>query len=204
MRRHFQFLKHFFRNPNKVGAVTALNDAVIEEITKHIKQAIRENPIKILEVGAGYGNISKYLIKLITKDDRLDIIEIDSNCCEYLNKKFSNLPMVNIHCGSIQQWDPSYSYDYIISTIPFNSYPTEFVKSVLDRYEKLSKKGTICSYVEYAGLQKIRKSFAQDEAKAELNSRQELLDAFQKKYLFDKECVLSNIPPCNVYHLKLG
>lgn len=204
MKQQIQFLKHFLRNPNKVGAVTALNNTVGKEIIKYAVNPKCNQPKKILEVGAGYGNISKLIANNIREQDTLDIVEVDTKCCEKLQHLFCGHDNVNVHCKSIIQWEPNYKYDFIISTLPFNSYPIEFVRNVIERYMSITAKGAILSYVEYTGLLKIRKSIAQGEKRSMMEARKEYLDTFQIEHLFDKKCVFNNIPPCNVYHLRLS
>jgi phospholipid N-methyltransferase len=204
MRQQIQFIKHFLRNPIKVGAIAQLNDQVAISLVKYIKQSDSQKPIKILEVGAGYGNISEHVLQLVKADDIVDIVEVDEKCCQHLNTQFGKRKNVHIHCCSIQNWKPDYEYDFIISTLPFNSYPASFVENVINRYQDLSNDRTICSYVEYSGIGKIRESFAQGPKKSMIKARQKLLSEFKDKYLIDRNCILNNIPPCNVYHLRLS
>ncbi len=203
MRQQIQFLKHFLRNPNKVGAITALNEQVGEALVKYIRQAKTIRPLKVLEVGAGYGNISKIIVKELKGQDTLDIVEVDKKCCEHVENIFHDNKHVNIHCKSILKWSPNYQYDFIISTLPFNSYAIEFVQSVIERYENICAKGAILSYVEYSGLMRIRNTFSQGEKKSMIKIRKEFLDSFKDKFLIEKKRIINNIPPCNVYHLKM-
>lgn len=204
MRQKIQFLKHFLRNPNKVGAVTALNEQVGNALVNHIKNRKAGEPIKVLEVGAGYGNISEIIIKNLSAQDSLDIVEVDKKCCEHLENSFHDKKNVHIHCQSILSWIPSYQYDYIVSTLPFNSYPIEFVRGVIENYKRICSNGAILSYVEYSGLLKIRKTFSQGEKKSLMTTRQEFLDEFKDQFLIGKQRILNNFPPCNVYHLKMS
>lgn len=203
MKRQIDFIRHFLRNPEKVGALTALNESVARTITKYLENHPKGRGVNILEVGAGYGNISKFIVDLMQEKDRFDIVELDSDCCRYLEKEIATRPGVGVHCCSVHEWQPDYRYDYIISTLPFNSFSKEFVERVLDHYQQLSAENAIFSYVEYAALQTLRRSFANKSKKEQMRSRQKLLDDFRKNYLIEKKCVLSNVPPCNVYHLKL-
>src|SRR5262249_35014534 len=141
------FLSHFFRNPKLVGAIAPLSESVAKKMVKYFKNRPKDTPCKILEVGAGTGNITKSIIKLLNDKDILDVIEIDPECCKILVKKFKNNHQVRVHCLSILDWIPEYHYDFIISTLPFNSFSVDFVDQVTRHYKSLSNSESVYTYV---------------------------------------------------------
>ena len=47
-------------------------------------------------------------------------------------------------------------FDFIISSLPFNSFPGEFVQQVFDLYHKILKPAGSLSYIEYMGGRAIK------------------------------------------------
>jgi len=203
VRKNLMFLKHFFRNPEAVGAVTALNSNVAQQLIKHFKKRSKEAPCCILEVGAGTGSITESIFSELSPHDYFDIIEIDSACCSLLKRKFGSNPNVEVICKSILDLKPPHKYDFIISTLPFNSLSPQFVEDTLNHFQNISENGCVVTYVEYMGLGRISLLFSKKGKKNQIRQRRQTLRAYKKKHLFDKNSVLKSFLPCNVYHMKI-
>jgi phosphatidylethanolamine/phosphatidyl-N-methylethanolamine N-methyltransferase len=197
------FLKHFLRNPKKVGAIVPLSKSVIKELLKHFYQRNRGNAWNILEVGAGTGNITQEILSQMDMDDSLDVVEIDQDCCRILDNRFSRDKRAKIHCLSVIDWTPQKRYDVIISTLPMNSFSPDFVKKIFSHYQQISQESALCSYVEYMGLNTLDWLFAGSAKKHVIEQRRQVIEHFQKKHLIEKSKVFTNFLPCYVYHLHL-
>ncbi|MBD3272864.1 methyltransferase [Candidatus Dependentiae bacterium] len=199
----FVFLKSFFVNPTSVGAVIPSSQFLASAITKYVKRTDAPIPIKVLEVGAGTGSMSSNIAEKLRDDDVLDIVELDPNFCKILENKFSSKDNININCLSILDWNPSYSYDFIVSGLPFNAFDSDFVKSILNKYKKLIKPGGIISYFEYIALAKIKLFFLKGDEKQQFSKTITTTTQFRNKFEFDNEKVFANMPPARVYHLRV-
>jgi phosphatidylethanolamine/phosphatidyl-N-methylethanolamine N-methyltransferase len=202
------FLRHFLRDPKNVGALFPLTKPVALEMIKILKLNGLQNkgarpPWRILEVGAGTGNISHEIQAHLLPQDRLDLIEIDQYCCELLKQKFQNDPRIQVHCLSILDWKPPYRYDLMISTLPLNSFSPQKVENILAHCQALGKENAFYSYVEYIGLEKIAKFFASRATRQAILQRRRILEQFQRQFLTEKVAVYPNILPCYVYHMQL-
>lgn len=202
MNRFLLFLSSFLRNPKSVGAIFPLSQSVAKELIKYFTNRDLNKPCRILEVGAGIGNISGTIIKSLGPNDHFDIIEIDKVSCELLNQRFGKDPRVSIHCMSIVDWNPSNTYDFIISTLPFNAFEAEFIEKIFSHYQKLLNPDGVLTYVEYVGLQQIGFTFSTGEKRENIIKRISLLRELQSHYLIEKKTVLGNFLPCHVYHMK--
>lgn len=162
---YFLFFSHFLKNPRAVGAAAPLSQGVIDQIVKHLKKRIRLSAVRVLEVGAGIGNVTKSITKLLLPQDQLDIVEINPEYCRFLKERFAHQGNVAIHCLSVIEWKPEQPYDFIISTLPFNSFEPSFVECIFHHYENILKPNGVLSYVEYMGLQEINLAFSKGERK---------------------------------------
>lgn len=203
MNQFLLFLSNFLKDPKSVGAVVPLSSSVVKQLIKFVVNKGTKKNCRVLEVGGGIGNVSKAIVNSLGDNDLLDIVEIDAGCCEILRKTFEKDSRVAIHCMSIIDWTPPYDYDFIISTLPFNSFKASFVKDIFDHYMKLCKPKGILTYVEYIGLQKMNLALSQGKKKKNIMDRQNLLNKLQDQYLIEKTSVMTNFLPCNVYHLQL-
>lgn len=197
------FFQHFLRNPKNVGAIVPLSQSVADQLVSPLCERSDKKPWKILEVGAGTGSITQAIVANMKKQDSLDVVEIDEDCCKLLEEKFHNNKKVFVNCLSILDWNPSYQYDFIVSTLPMNSFSPEFVMTVLSYYQKITNKNAICTYVEYIGVEQLSLFFAKKEKRETILSRRKLLKNFHKEHLLKKIKVYTNFLPCYVYHLKL-
>jgi len=201
------FLSSFIKNPKKIGSITPSSSFLAEEITKYVDG--KKGAIKILEVGSGTGVFAEEIIKKMEQDYLMeqnyifDVIEIDPDLCTILKEKFKEYDNVKIHCVSILDWKPDYSYDFIISGLPFNSFDSSFVQSILDQYRLIIKDGGMLSYFEYIFISRVKKLFLRGDNKVEFSNNLNIREEFIKKFDFETGKVFLNFPPAYVHHLKI-
>lgn len=202
------FLKAFIKNPSEVGALMECSPFVGKEISKHIKKYIKNNPkqpIRVLEVGAGTGALTKEIMGRLREIDHLDAIEISPQLCKVLKARVGQNKNISICCTSILDWKPPYSYDFIVSTLPFNSLEIPFVLKILNHYYQIIKSGGVLSYVEYIALSKMKKFCLWGEDREKHTNKRKIMKSFRKKFGLDTKIIWLNLPlPIHVYHLKIN
>jgi phospholipid N-methyltransferase len=199
-----EFFEHFLRNPKGVGAIVPLSVSVSHGLVKELIERQDNKPWHILEVGAGIGNVTKDILDFMKKDDVVDVIEIDQECCRILESRFSKDPRFHLHCLSIFDWNPSEHYDFIVSTLPLNAFGPDLVEKILTHYQKISNENAFCTYVEYIGLERLSLIFAKSKKRNTIKSRRKVIDNFHRSHLIEKDKILTNFLPCYVYHMKLN
>jgi phosphatidylethanolamine/phosphatidyl-N-methylethanolamine N-methyltransferase len=202
MNSYLLFFSRFLKDPKAVGAAAPLSKGVIKQIVKYLKIRSAVKPMRVLEVGAGIGNVTGSIIKLLRPDDQFDIVEINPDYCHFLHHRFGHFRHISIHCQSVVDWAAE-PYDFIISTLPFNSFDPSFVEEIFLHYQKLLKQNGILSYVEYMGLQQIHLAFAKGEKKQTIHKRKSLLQDLQNRCLIEKKQIYGNFLPCNIYHMDM-
>ena len=188
------------KNPKQVGAVFQCTSAVGEELVRFLKEHVGSK--RILELGAGKGPITEVICKYLGKDDVFDIIEIDPAYCVDLYEKFGKVPQAHIHCADALEFcsDP---YDFIICTLPFNVFELGIIRKLQTHIIKLAKPSSYVSYVEYRFLSELRTFFANKQRRTILELRRALMSEFKNKYLVKTNCVLRNVPPIYIHHLRI-
>lgn len=198
------FIKSAIKDPHVVGAVMPSSLGVGEELTRFMVKSQRENPSKplhVLEVGAGTGPMTEVIIARMRSVDHLDVVEISPDFCAILHEKFDRYPNVSIHCGSILDWKPAYSYDFIISTLPFNSFKYDLINNIINHMNILIADKGIISYIAYTGMAQLRGTFLLGKKKAEHRMKIKRIEQWRAQYEIAKKTIIKNVPPTNIYHL---
>lgn len=200
------FAKGFFKNPTNVGSPFPCSSSVGYELVKYIKRAMEyhpSRPLRILEVGAGTGGISNVLARILRPIDQLDLIEISSDYCKMLQKKFEFSPGISVHCTAFHEYNSEASYDFIISTLPLNSFNPELINKTINHFKKLIKPGAILSYVSIAGMAQAKQYLSLGKTSQKYAHANNLLKKFRNKYQISATTIMANCPPLRIYHLQI-
>lgn len=200
------FIKSAIKDPHVVGAIMPSSAGVGEELTRFMVKSQRENPskpLRLLEVGAGTGPMTEVIIAHMRSVDHLDVVEISPDFCAILHRKFDKYPNVSIHCVSILDWKPAYSYDFIMSTLPFNSFKYDLMNDIINHMNVLIADKGIISYIAYTGMAQLRGTFLFGQKKAEHRMKMKRIEQWRSQYEIAKKTIFKNIPPANIYHLRI-
>ncbi len=197
------WVRGILRNPNKVGAIAPCSSYTAKELTRYIYHNRKKKVLRILEVGAGTGAVTKEIVSKLKKDDQLDVVELDQNYCTLLHEKFGQQSNVAIHCISITDFVSDAPYDLIISTLPFNSLPTELFQQVVHHYTNLIKPGGHIAYIEYVGLANVKRLMLTKQERESFDKKCAVLKQWRTMNGVHTEVVVRNLPPAYVYHLHI-
>jgi phospholipid N-methyltransferase len=193
------------KNPEIIGAIAESSSGLAKSITKLVPDDSKKylSAKKVLEIGAGTGIFTRYLVPKLGINDHLDVVELTEELCKVLQDEFGKNKQVTIYCGDILNWNPKYKYDYIVSGLPFNAFPEQLVKAITNHMVRLSKPGTKISFFEYKWLPQLRLTFQGGEEGAQYKSTRKAIESFVNKYKVDEDTILLNIPPATVFHLEI-
>lgn len=195
------FLAEILKKPGEVGAIAPSSKYLGKTIAHYVKSS--KDPVHVIEVGPGTGAFTKIIADKLEPKDKLDVIEYNEEFVKVLKEKFKAYPNVSIHCVSITDWKPEYKYDYMVSSLPFNVFDNDFVKTILEHYETIMKPGAMVSYFEYMFFPKLKKQLLPPEKKAGFIELHNTLGGFRDKYQINRKKVFRNFPPAYVYNLKM-
>lgn len=204
---YLTFFKGIVRNPLQVGAFSPCTRFVAKEITKYVGSVPADQPVRILEVGAGSGVFTTQLESMLagrSGDYIVDVIEIDPHYCQLLQERFKDNPHFVIHCTDVSTFQASSKYDYIVSSVPFNTMDNDVIKRILDSYTKLITPEGVISYVEHLWLPELKGYFMRGADKQIYAERRALINGFKDAHVFETVTVYANITPLYVYHLRIA
>ncbi|MBL0941471.1 MAG: methyltransferase domain-containing protein [Alphaproteobacteria bacterium] len=126
------FFRRWLRHPLRLGAVIPSSPALTRLVCRQI--ALKDDRI-IVELGAGTGCLTRMLLEMGIPHDRLYVVELDPELCEYLKK---TMPTVNVIQGNAcdlakllpSEWVGKVST--VISGMPMTAMPKEVQRKIID------------------------------------------------------------------------
>ena len=194
------FIKNFILKPTQVGALFPTSAKFCQEITKNIQKEDREN--NYLEVGAGLGNITSFLVKKLGKKDRLTLVEINKDFCTALREKYKDHPQITIYEGGILDFNfVENSYDAIICSLPVNLFENSQLKQLLSNYHTSIKEGGTLSYAESSSLRFNKYTIKLfPKIKAAVETIEEFSD---KNTKLGSKIIWTCLPAVRAFHIKI-
>lgn len=193
------FFMQMLRNPIGVGALAPTSNVTAAAMVAHIPA--HGGGRRLLEVGAGTGAITQELLKKVQPGDVVDLVELEEELAEVLQRKFGDNPQVNIINMSITDWQPDYQYDAMVMSVPLAILPRPVTQSIWEHCQSLLKPGAQAAYISYIGFPIWKQYFLfGDERKAYKENLDYLAD-FRRQYMTSHKEVMANLPPAYVYYL---
>jgi phospholipid N-methyltransferase len=138
------FLDQGLKNLKTVGTITRSSSFLCKEILKQIEFTSGQ---VILELGAGDGVITHYILKKMPPDAKLIALEINPVFCDELRKiNDDRLIVVDqsaVHLNEILKSLEIEQLDHVISAIPFVIFPeniaTQIIQAAFDHMAPMAK-----------------------------------------------------------------
>lgn len=202
------FFRECRRNFRDTGSVLPssrfLARALVSELRKP-RQAAR-----ILEVGPGTGSVTREILRVLLADDRLDAVEINEHFVAHLMKRFEEEPLFQFHRDQMQVIHADVRdikgeglYDFIVSGLPLNNFPSDLVRDVFRAYDRLLKPGGILTYYEYVFIRQIQTPFVNRRERRRLFRVGRVVGGYIRNFQIRRQRILANLPPATVRHLRL-
>jgi len=181
---------YFLKDLRKTGAIAPSSKFLANDITELLRDQLQQQqkPIKILELGPGTGTLTKAIISAIRPTDTLDLVEINPHFTRMLRRNFPQ-PNVQVHYTDFLEFTPDYCYDYIFSSIPYESIPEEISKKLWEKKLSCCCVNGKITYYKYFNFNHFR-------CKYEKN--------LVRDYCIDERIVFRNLPPAKLFTLLIN
>ena len=136
----------FTKNLFTVGAINETKPKTVIEICSKINPNKKS---KIIEFGMGHGNMTKEILKVMSKDSELYSFEINSDFCKHVEKniKDNRLRIINDSALHFQKYIID-EIDHFIISIPFTFLKDEVaIQLVKDCFNSLKERGSYSQVV---------------------------------------------------------
>lgn len=197
-----------------VGTCFAVSTYVARDMMKELKRKLSSNPqdhVNFLEIGAGTGPLSavfeKDLEEMVAsgniKSYSLILIELEPLYVETLEKRFGENKSIEIVCKDFSEWATEDSYDYIVSTLPWNSkfFSSDTVNSIQTRINDLLTDNGTYTFVQYTLFGKLSRFLRGHSQEEKFDEKRYFVEEMVRQQGYDHKIVWRNIPPIHVYYL---
>ena len=192
-----------------IGAVAPSGRFLARAISSELRD--RNGPMRVLEVGPGTGALTWEIVRYIRPQDQFDIVELNAGFVAALENRFRRdwhfrrvAGRTRILHMPVQELDADHAYDYVISGLPLNSFPTEVVQTILESFSRLIKPAGVLSFFEYLWIRDLRRLFVRRRERHRLRRVGSVIERFVDRHEFRRDTVLVNLPPALVHHLRLN
>ncbi len=171
-----KFLKQFFKNPVRTGAILPSSPALVKAMIAPIDFKKAKH---IVELGPGTGAITKEILKNMRPDAKLTALEICEEFCTEL-KKWDDKRLFIVHADAQHLSKHVDKADYIISGLPLVGLPEKVHVKILKEVKKVMKNAYIQFHYSPLGEPYLKKHFKS----------------------VTKKIAVKNIPPAIVYTMR--
>ena len=141
------FLRRLIKNPKALGAVAPSSKALAEMVARHVRV---DATTYVVEVGAGTGRFTRGLLNAGLAADRLIVIELDRELCNYLRSNFPDVMIIQGDATQLDQLLPigvALNVETIISGIPLINLNKEEQLDLITAFQNtLSPTGQIIQF----------------------------------------------------------
>lgn len=197
------------RRPNAIGAVVPSSRALAIAVAEPLRRSSR--PIRLLEVGAGTGPVTRYLGTLLGDQDQFDICELQPEFADILERDVLSKPpfakmvaegRVRLLRKPAQKIEGNSVYDFIISGLPLTAFELDDVKKIFSVFKRLLKPHGVLSYFEYTWLRQTSRVLALGRSRTRLRAVNAYLNRNIREHEFARRAVLNNFPPAHARHMR--
>lgn len=164
---------------------------------------------RILEVGPGTGAVTTEIIRRMRPDDRLDLVELNERFANVLRERLASekpwqqvASRVRVLQMPIEELPVEEKYECIVSGLPLNNFSTDLVARILGQFHHLASEGCTLSFFEYVAIRKVKSLVSSNAERKRLMGIDKLLNDEFTDWEFNRQCVLANVPPAWVHHLR--
>lgn len=203
------FFRQFRQRFETTGAIAPSSRFLASAMARPLKQRTGDTPVRVLEIGPGTGAVTRTLVKHIREGDRFDLVELNEAFAELLNGRFESEPtwkrvreQSHVHVVPIQEFATEEPYDFVISGLPLNNFPTALVDEIFEAYFRLLKPGGVLSYFEYQFVRSIRTRVGKRAERERLTTIDNTMRSYTDRLRFRRDWIFVNLPPAWVQHLR--
>jgi phosphatidylethanolamine/phosphatidyl-N-methylethanolamine N-methyltransferase len=180
-------------------------------LSRHVREgaSARDAGRRILEVGPGTGAVTRHILTALRPEDRLDLVELNAEFVACLRERIASDPeyqpaagRIALHHASVEELSEAESYDVIVSGLPLNNFSVELVSQILAKLQRLLAPGGTLSFFEYVAVRQAKAALSPRVERERLRGIGVLLDRVLAAHEIDRDCVLANVPPAWVHHVR--
>lgn len=208
--QHWLFFTRYLKHPKLMGSIAPSSQALAEAVCEPYRKSVKR--VRVLEVGAGTGAITRYLGSILKPGDELDVCEIQPSFRKTLEEDVFTLPAIQpavregrirLFMMPVQKLPVDRKYDYIVCGLPLTIFKPEDIREVFAYFRRSLNPGGVFSYYEYVGLRRTSRALALGRERDRIREVHGFLSENIRHHQFSRRTVLNNFPPAHARHLHL-
>jgi phospholipid N-methyltransferase len=92
----------------------------------------------------------------------------------------------------------------IVSGLPLNNFPVELVTKLLAKLQQLLAPGGTLSFFEYVAIRRVKTMLSNRSERERLRGIERALGSVLGSHEVGRDCVIANVPPAWVHHVRFG
>ena len=203
------FFREFIHNFHTTGAVLPSGPWLSSALARYVGEG--DAPKRILEVGPGTGAVTRHIVPRLAEDDRLDLVELNASFVKRLRFDLQHDTVlktasrrVDVHQIPIEDLPRDQQFDVIVSGLPLNNFSAELVEKILDAFTSLLKPGGTLSFFEYIAVRRMKALVSRGDERRRLRQIGGILSSLLEAHEIRRECILANVPPAWVHHVRIS
>jgi phosphatidylethanolamine/phosphatidyl-N-methylethanolamine N-methyltransferase len=205
---HRLFFRQFRENFHTTGSIAPSSRWLARALARHV--AGEKPGRRILEVGPGTGAVTRWIVPALGATDSFDLVEMNGEFVARLHSRFARepelqaaAPRVRILHQAIEQLAADGGYDAIVSGLPLNNFSGALVERLLEKLVGLLAPGGTLSFFEYVAVRPAKLAICRGSERLRLREISGHLGRLLDRHEFQRECVLRNVPPAWVHHVRV-
>lgn len=186
------YIKDFIKDMRSTGSIAPSSRFLARNITRLLHRHLEDTksaPVRILEIGPGSGVLTQQILRYLRPDDHLDIVEINQHFFEVVNGRYSHLQNVHVYHLDFLKFEEQEKYDYIFSSLPYESLPTRISRQIWKKKLNYCKDGSFITYYKYLNFNRFKCKYEK---------------AIVSRYCMSERVVFRNLPPAKLFTLKIN
>jgi len=203
------FFREFRQNYHTTGAVLPSGRRLSAALARY---AGGDGPVqRVLEVGPGTGAVTRFIVRNLGPDDRLDLVELNPSFAESLRQDLAADPVLRTAAARtrvlktpVEELGHETTYDVIVSGLPLNNFSVESVERILATFRRLLAPGGTLSFFEYIAIRRAKALVSGPATRRRLQGIAGTLHAFLDGNEIRRDAIWWNVPPAWVHHVRLS
>jgi phospholipid N-methyltransferase len=204
------FLNQALRTFNATGSVVPSSPALARAMAEHVRRRPDpEQPLRIMEVGAGTGAITRGIAEAMGPGDTVDLVESNVEFATHLERLLATDPQLapvadraSVHAELVHEMGTDRTYDVIVSGLPFANFTAEDVKGILQYYFEVLEPGGYLSFYGYLYTKEVKAVIARRADYLRQARTSWVVREWIDRHGVRSDKVFANVPPAFVHHLR--
>ena len=204
------FFSQALRTFHATGSIVPSSSALAHAMADHVRfRPDPDQPLRIMEAGAGTGAISRGIAAAMRPGDTVDFVEANPEFASYVEHLLETDPVLSpiadsaeVHACLVDEMGTDRTYDVIVSGLPFANFTADQVKGILDYYFTVLRPGGTLSFYGYLYTKEVKAVIARREDYLRQARTSWVVQDWIDRYGIGSEKVFANIPPAWVHHLR--